>query len=822
MQTILFLLYQLLTLLMLPLFLLFLSLRLSLRPEYRTDLLQRFGLYPRTVQEAVRGKRVLWIHAVSVGEALSASLFVQALRRQYPRAVLVFSSGTPTGRAAARQHLKEVDFFIYFPLDFWVCVRSAIAQIRPSLFIFLETELWPNFLHTLRARKIPAILVNGRLSDRSIRRYRAARFFFSSVLDNVSLCLMQTEADADAIRALGAPHVQCTGNLKYDQAIRRAPVDAPHLRAALRLTDGERLMMAGSLHEGEDEAVLLAYRILCDATANTPIVLLMAPRHLTRLLRMEQAVAAAGYRSIRKQALTQHETGRPPVILLDTLGEMAEFYAIADLIFVGGSLVPVGGHNVLEAAAFKKPLFFGPHMSNFRNIADQMKKSGGGMEVSDGEALGREMARLIANPTEYAERGARAYQVVLDNQGAVQRNLSAIAPWMPAQPGVPGVPAGNPMAWIWRRRGGLAEIGLLPLTGLSMVYGAFCRLRVGLYRGGLLPTRRVSCPVISVGNLTVGGTGKTPLVIFLAEQYQRRGDAVGIVSRGYGGDYSGPAHLVSDGDTAAKVGDEPCLMARRLPNVPIVVAKSRYSGCQMLRSKFKLELILLDDGFQHLSLHRDLNLLLMDATNPFGNGALLPRGPLREPLAQMKRADVIILTRHETGAPLPQGLHDEIPLLRCRFVPTALMHLTCGTVHPLTLLTEGPVLAFCGIGNPEAFTTTLTQAGADIVEMIGFRDHHSYTLSDLLKIQRRAGPDLRIVTTEKDGVKIQPLLLEGLASPLAGVAPPPRAKPVEPPPQTSKNIADSGAFFALRMEVQFCEEPSEWGPLLLRKEWGRA
>ncbi len=810
MQTIFFLLYQLLTVLILPPFLFFLGLRLGLHPEYRADFPQRLGLYPRAVREAVRGKRVLWVHAVSVGEALSASLFVQALRRQYPRAVLVFSSGTPTGRAAAQQHLKkEVDLFLYFPLDFWVSVRWAIGQIRPSLFIFLETELWPNFLRTLRVRKIPTILVNGRLSDRSVRRYRAARFFFSSVLNDVSLCLMQTEADADAIRALGAPRVQCTGNMKYDQAMAHAPVDAPRLRAALRLAEGERLMMAASLHEGEDEAVLLAYRILRDTTA-LPIVLLMAPRHLTRLPQVERAVAAAGLRAIRKQALVQRE--EDAVILLDTLGEMSGFYAIADWVFVGGSLVPVGGHNVLEAAAFKKPLFFGPHMSNFREIADQMKKSGGGTEVADGKALGCEMARLLAHPTEYAERGDRAYRVVLAHQGAVARNLSEIAPWMPAAPATPVGLGEQALSWRWRRRGGLAEIALLPLTGLSMIYGALCRLRVGLYRRGLIATRRVDCPVISVGNLTVGGTGKTPLVIFLAEQYRQRGYAVGIVSRGYGGNYSTPARLVSDGDTAAEVGDEPCLMARRLPNVPIVVAKSRYEGCQLLRSKFKPDLILLDDGFQHLSLHRDLNLLLIDATNPFGNGALLPRGPLREPLPQMKRADVIILTRHEAGAPPPpvlQGVCDKIPMLRCRFVPTALIHLTTGVVHPLTLLTERPVLAFCGIGNPAAFSALLTRAGADIVEMIGFRDHHPYTLSDLREIERRAGAGLRIVTTEKDGVKIQPLLSGGLASP-------------PEPLQTTKNMADVGGPFALRMETLFHEAPDQWEPLLLRKEWGHA
>ncbi len=791
-----FLFYQLLTLLALPVFLIFLGLRLAMRSEYRADFLQRFGLYAPKILKTVCGRRVIWVHAVSLGEVLSATLFVEALRRQYPRAVIVFSSGTPTGRAAAQQHVKAADLFIYLPFDFWWCVGWAVRRIQPSLFIFLETELWPNLLCLLRARAVPAMLINGRLSERSVRRYRAVRFFLSSILKDVALFLMQTEADAAAIRALGAPsdRVRCTGNMKYDQAIQNPSADLHALRAILRLKHTERLMMAGSPHVGEAAAILAAYRIVADTSADglSQWTLLMAPRHLTQLAQFEQAVTAAGYRSIRKQALFQYGGDRPPVILLDTLGEMAAFYEIAELIFVGGSLVPIGGHNVLEAAAFKKPVFFGPHMSNFREISEQMKASGGGVEVSDGEELGRQMACLLDQPAEYARRGEQAYQVVLANRGAVQRNVAAITPWMPTPPAY----AEPRMTQIWKQRGGLSEALLLPLTGLSILYGIVCRMRIGLYRQRWIVPRKVSCCVISVGNLTVGGTGKTPLVIFLAEQYQRMGYAVAIVSLGYGGNGSEPVTLVSDGLCiplgAADVGDEPYLMAQRLPNVPIMTAKSRYLGCQRLLSQFKLDVILLDDGFQHLSLHRDLNILLMDAANPFGNGALLPRGPLREPRSQMRRADLVILTRYEEGLPLPVGLEDAPPVLRCKFVPSELIHLTTGAVHPLSLLAQAPVFAFCGIGNPGAFRALLTRVGAEIIGMICFQDHHPYTPSDLQEILRRAGPALRIVTTEKDGVKMKPLL------------------------------AGDEALFVLRIQVQFLEAREVWAPLLLRKTFQHA
>lgn len=339
---------------------------------------------------------------------------------------------------------------------------------------------------------------------------------------------------------------------------------------------------------------------------------------------------------------------------------------------------------------------------------------------------------------------------------------------------------------------------LFPFTILASFYGLVCRFRIFLYEKEVLERRRVDCRVVSIGNLTVGGTGKTPFTLFLAEQWKRRGYAVGVVSRGYGGGYKGPLRLVSDGqeilEDPAAVGDEPYLIAQRLKGVPVIVSPNRFEGCRWLLDRFRLDVLLLDDGFQHLRLHRDLNLLLVDATDPFGNGALLPRGMLREPLSEVRRADVVIFTRSTDQSDASEWI-DEIerlgrPCIRTTFQPTAWINVRSGaTLPPEGLAGEG-VIGFCAIGNPDSFATLLKQLGVDLREQIIFRDHHPYQASDLERIRKKAAKRgvKRVVTTEKDAVKIKALL--------GGAG------------------EDVPEVWAVRVEVLFWDHPEKWEPLL--------
>lgn len=352
--------------------------------------------------------------------------------------------------------------------------------------------------------------------------------------------------------------------------------------------------------------------------------------------------------------------------------------------------------------------------------------------------------------------------------------------------------------WVWNKGRGASETILFPFTILASLYGLSCRLRILLYEKGMLPRKKVDCLVVSIGNLTVGGTGKTPFTIFLAKKWQERGYTVGIVSRGYRGTYKGPLRLVSDGQEILErpetAGDEPYLMAQRLKGIPILVSSDRYKGCQWLLERFHLDVILLDDGFQHIRLHRDLNILLVDATNPFGNGALLPRGALREPLSEVRRADVVIFTRSEDQADASEWI-GEIerfgrPCVRTSFQPSRLIDVRNGTALPTGTLVKEPVLSFCGIGNPDSFAMLLKRLGVDLREQVVFRDHHSYQPSDLEKIRKKADQlgAKWVVTTEKDAVKIKELLPKDFV------------------------------VWALRVDIIFWEDPAKWESLLFHSK----
>jgi len=297
-------------------------------------------------------------------------------------------------------------------------------------------------------------------------------------------------------------------------------------------------------------------------------------------------------------------------------------------------------------------------------------------------------------------------------------------------------------------------------TVLSGLYFLLWRLRIFLYEHRVIAQKKVNCFVVSIGNLTMGGTGKTPTTLFLAQQYQSRGVRVGIVSRGYKGQYKESVVVVSDGITVLEspetVGDEPVLMAKRLNGVPIAVSRDRALGCQWLIDHFKVQVILLDDGFQHLRLHRDFNILLIDTTQT--NYDLLPKGPMREPLAAASRADVILLTRwDDSSSPFHRPFAATIPVIQTSFSPLELIHIPSGGTRPVSTLFGEPIVAVCGIGNPNAFIKMLEQLGAKICQTVFFSDHFYYTAADIQKIEsaRKTLGATSLVTTEKDAIKIE-------------------------------------------------------------------
>ena len=372
-----------------------------------------------------------WVHAVSVGETIAAAPLVDGLHRAYPSLPLVVTTVTPTGARVVAERFAGIASHRYFPLDFPKAVERTLTAIDPAFFICMETELWPNTLRALAARGVPTMIANGRLSDRSFRRYRLVRSALRSMLAGITVFGMRSDEDARRIIALGAPpeRVVVTGNLKND-----APADAAGAanlwRRLLGMPRDQRVWIAGSTHRGEEEAVLTAH--VAASGAHPGLALVLAPRHPERVDEVIALINARGFRTVRRSALPG---GRTPgaVIVVDTVGELAQMYAVAEVVFVGGSLVPRGGHNVLEAALRRKPVLMGPHTDNFRDAAGMLTASGGAVVVRDAASLSAELRRLLADPALAARRGEACFEALAGHHGAVRQTLELVARFLVPQ-----------------------------------------------------------------------------------------------------------------------------------------------------------------------------------------------------------------------------------------------------------------------------------------------------------------------------------------------------------------------------------------------------
>lgn len=365
-----------------------------------------------------------WLHAVSVGEAIAAAPLVDGLRRLHPELPLVVTTVTETGARVVRERYAGLATHRFFPVDLPWTAQRFVDALNPAFLVCMETELWPNLLRALAARGVPVMIANGRISDRSYRGYRLVRWFMRSVLDCVSVFAMQSDEDARRIIALGAhpERVVVTGNIKHEPLPDLAgATDLWH--RLLGFDAARRVWIAGSTHRGEEAMVLDAHAL---ALAECPdLVLVIAPRHPERAGEVLDFVAARGWPAVRRSELPRQRQ-RNAVIVLDTVGELAPLYGVADVVFVGGSLVPFGGHNMLEPAFRRKPVLFGPHTTNFREAAALLESAGAARVVRDGAALGRELARLLGDHELRLKLGEAGYDAVASRHGAVRETLDLV------------------------------------------------------------------------------------------------------------------------------------------------------------------------------------------------------------------------------------------------------------------------------------------------------------------------------------------------------------------------------------------------------------
>ena len=423
--------------------------------KYLSNLGERLGFsFPSLAKLPDKRPGAIWIHAVSVGEVLSGITLARRLKAAYPHRPLIVSTTTITGQTLARERLPFADAVIYFPLDWSFCVRRAIDAVRPSFVLVLETEIWPNFLREAWRRKVPVLFVSGRISDRSFVRYQSylgmvgfyLRPFLKNELSYASAFLMQSEKDAERIRALGAPaeRVQVSGNLKYDLEL-PAPTPLSHwLETEVKRSGRSPVIVAGSVVATEEPLALIAFGTLQGEYRNALLVL--APRKPEHFDAAAEFIDESHRKFIRRSKLPipapaqtpqqSQENGQPgnstipndvTVLLLDSIGELASLYRLADGAFVGGSLVPSGGHNILEPAAFGKIPVFGPSMENFAEIASRFVSAGAAIQVESPEDVGVAWIELFRDPARMKKMEETTRRLVEDSRGATDRAVAEIS-----------------------------------------------------------------------------------------------------------------------------------------------------------------------------------------------------------------------------------------------------------------------------------------------------------------------------------------------------------------------------------------------------------
>jgi 3-deoxy-D-manno-octulosonic-acid transferase len=408
--------------------------RMLAQGKYRAGLGERLGQVPVRLGSA---HGCIWVHAVSVGEVLAVSGLVAGLRARLPQRRVLVSTTTGTGQKLARERFGENNVF-YYPADFGFCVRPYLRALRPDLVVLAESEFWPNFLRLARRSGARIAVVNARVSDRSLPRYLRLRALWRHVLRDLDLLLAQSDEDACRLATIGAPEARVSvgGNLKFDV---QPPKALPAIEMLRRILEpATAVVVCGSTAEGEEPVVLRAYSAVLEKHPRA--LLILAPRRPERFDAVAELIATSGLRFWRRSQLAGNEALNGGVVLLDTIGELAALYSLASVAFVGGSLVPQGGHNILEPAQFGVATLVGPHTENFRDIIGIFERASAVKTVTS-ETIAGELLRLLDDTGARRELGRRAAEVVRQQRGATERTIAALAALRADRPATEAVPS---------------------------------------------------------------------------------------------------------------------------------------------------------------------------------------------------------------------------------------------------------------------------------------------------------------------------------------------------------------------------------------------
>jgi len=413
------------TFVILPYFLL----KMVFTGKYRKSLVQKLGGRQTQILTNLGGGPRVWVHAVSVGEVTAAAPIVASLKLKRPEIKIIFSTSTETGQQIAQQLVKGADAFIYFPLDIPYVVRKIIRLANPVVFVMVETELWPNFLQACKLNAVKTLMVNGRISTRSYNKYRLTRYFWRRVLADLSAAGMIAEVDASRMKSIGMAEdrIEVLGNAKYDAlAAMAAPALQEEIARRVNQRAGERFFVAGSTHPGEEEIVIRVYQRLLKHYPDFKLIIV--PRHVERTAAIRELLQLAGLPDVITMADMNNGKIREKerIIIVNVIGELFKIYSLATIVYCGGSLVPKGGQNILEAAAWGKVIFYGPSMEDFSEEKVLLEDVSCGVTISNEEELLQEILQALEHPEELEMRGARGKAVVAANMGAAVRYAEMI------------------------------------------------------------------------------------------------------------------------------------------------------------------------------------------------------------------------------------------------------------------------------------------------------------------------------------------------------------------------------------------------------------
>ena len=737
---------------------------------------QSMGLIRREEIANVMSSDCIWIHGASVGEIVATSPIVKEIKKIMPERKVLVSAFTVAGYNMAKQIIPEADGYIYFPLDLPWVAESVVRRVHPGIFLPVETELWPNFLRAIRDRNIPVMMVNGRISERSVKTYQYLFSIWRDMLRTVSRFCMQSSIDANYITHLGADpkKIFVTGNTKFDQTYAEVtPEDLANYKTELGLgDDAYPVIVAGSTHTPEESILLTAFTELRKQYPKARLII--APRWIDKVNEIRRLSGKFNYQAGLRSKLKDMDGSRPecPVLLIDTIGELGRIYAVGDIVFVGGSLTKgYGGHNVLEPAAHAKPILVGPSMLSFKDSYSLLTKAGALHTVQGADDLVKEFLQIAGDDSLRKKMGDASIQVIRENRGAALNTMHYLTDLLEKA----SVPHAYTKEYPVNTRnfndaggGGLKHgaaiiqyifhIAHAPerpwyafilmgfLRGLSYVYGFGARVNLWLYEAGILSRRKLDCCVISIGNITVGGTGKTPTAQRVAMMVKDMGYRVVILNRGYRSHWDKPLGVVSDGKkifmTSYEAGDEAYLMAKMMPGIPVVIGKNRDVTGSYAVDKLHAEVIIMDDGYQHW----------------------------REPLKHLNRADMFLFTKsdqssqltrtsltenirqYNTEAPIVESIHHAKEFVEIADWYKGIQQ----NPLPLEELEGKRVMVFSAIGNPSSFEQNVSGCGLEILEAIRYPDHHDYGMLEMQYIGERAA-ELNadaLITTGKDAVKI--------------------------------------------------------------------